>query len=385
MDGGSTRNGASAASGTTVEVRSLRKTFRGNVKKGAADVHAVDNVDLKVREGELVVLLGPSGCGKTTLLRSIAGLERPDSGEVKITGRTVYSSNDGVYVPPEDRRIGMMFQSYALWPHMTVFQNVAYPLTSLKGYDKDSIRARVLDLLQKLGVGGLDHRFPGELSGGQQQRVALARALVGSPSLLLFDEPLSNIDAKVRRRLRAQLRELKQQTNFAGVYVTHDQEEAMELADTLAVMENGKIRQLATSREVYNKPASIYVADFVGEINRWKGRVERIADGAADVSTEFGTVTVHGIEPSVSKGASGWVVIRPERVSVVAAGNGAGGMNGPHFPGVVKDSIYFGARYELRVDMGHSEVTAWMADAASTRGDRVEVVLAKDSIQWLSE
>ncbi len=150
----------------------------------------------------------------------------------------------------------------------------------------------------------------------------------------------------------------------------------------LAVMESSNIRQLATSREVYNRPASIYVADFVGEINRWKGRVESITDGAAEVSTEFGTVTVPSIAPSVGKGATGWVVIRPERVSVVLPATAPIRNNGPHFPGVVKDSIYFGARYELRVGMGQAEVTAWMADAASTRGDQVEVVLAKDSIQW---
>jgi iron(III) transport system ATP-binding protein len=374
--------------GITVDVQRLRKIYRGG--KGHPDVLAVDDVDLTVREGELVVLLGPSGCGKTTLLRCIAGLERPASGQITINDRVVYSSANGTYVPPEDRRIGMMFQSYALWPHMTVFQNVAYPLASLTGYDKESTRARVQEILGNLGVAGLDHRYPGELSGGQQQRVALARALVGSPSVLLFDEPLSNVDAKVRRRLRAQLRELKQQTSFAGVYVTHDQEEAMELADTLAVMENGKIRQLAPSHEVYTRPASIYVADFVGEINRWKGRVESAAGGNADVLTELGRFIVGDVPTSVSRDNTGWLVIRPERVSLALAG-GAGDDTSYRFRGTVRDAIYFGARFEYRIAMAGSEITAWLPDDAIAQslklraGDEVDVMLPKDSVRWLPE
>jgi iron(III) transport system ATP-binding protein len=283
----------------------------------------------------------------------------------------------------------MMFQSYALWPHMTVFQNVSYPLASLSGYDKETTRARVQDVLSDLGVAGLDHRYPGELSGGQQQRVALARALVGSPSVLLFDEPLSNVDAKVRRRLRAQLRELKQQTSFAGVYVTHDQEEAMELADTLAVMENGKIRQLAPSHEVYTRPASIYVAGFVGEINSWKGRVESAANGTADISTEFVRLTVGDVPASVGRGGTGWLVIRPEHVGLVATGSGTT-ENVHRFPGVVRDAIYFGARFEYRIAMAGTEITAWISDDSTQHlrprvGDAVDVILPKDSVRWLPE
>jgi len=375
--------------GITVDVRKLQKIYRGNIRKGHSDVLAVNDVDLAVREGELVVLLGPSGCGKTTLLRCIAGLERPVSGEIRINDRVVYSSQSGTYVPPEDRRIGMMFQSYALWPHMTVFQNVSYPLASLSGYDKETTRARVQDVLSDLGVAGLDHRYPGELSGGQQQRVALARALVGSPSVLLFDEPLSNVDAKVRRRLRAQLRELKQQTSFAGVYVTHDQEEAMELADTLAVMENGKIRQLAPSHEVYTRPASIYVAGFVGEINSWKGRIESAANGTADISTEFVRFTVGDVPASVGRGGTGWLVIRPEHVGLVATGSGTT-ENVHRFPGVVRDAIYFGARFEYRIAMAGTEITAWISDDSTQHlrprvGDAVDVILPKDSVRWLPE
>jgi ABC-type Fe3+/spermidine/putrescine transport system ATPase subunit len=219
--------------------------------------------------------------------------------------------------------------------------------------------------------------------------VALARALVGSPSVLLFDEPLSNVDAKVRRRLRAQLRELKQQTSFAGVYVTHDQEEAMELADTLAVMENGKIRQLAPSREVYTRPASIYVADFVGEINRWKGRVESAANGVAEISTELGRFTVADVSASVSRDSTGWLAIRPERVGLTQAG-GVADDKTHRFRGKVRDAIYFGARFEYRVAMAGTEITAWLSDETQHNfqpraGDEIDVILPKDSVRWLAE
>jgi iron(III) transport system ATP-binding protein len=241
------------AEGLVVEALGLRKDFSGRGADGRqGSVVAVDGVDLRVRSGELVVLLGPSGCGKTTLLRCIAGLERPTGGEIRVRGRTVFSHTNGCFVPPEHRRIGMMFQSYALWPHMTVSENIGYPLTALPRPER---QARVVEMLDRLGIAGLGHRYPGELSGGQQQRVALARALVASQSLLLFDEPLSNVDAKVRRRLRTELRDLKRRSNFAGIYVTHDQEEAMELADTLVVMESGQVRQVASPRAVYERHA----------------------------------------------------------------------------------------------------------------------------------
>jgi iron(III) transport system ATP-binding protein len=372
--------------GTIVEVAGLTKIYGGDARKRIADVLAVDDVHLAVGEGELVVLLGPSGCGKTTLLRCIAGLEKPDRGEIRIGERTVFSSARRAYVPPEARRIGMMFQSYALWPHMTVFQNVAYPLASLASHRKEATPALVDDLLRRLGVAGLDHRYPGELSGGQQQRVALARALVASPSVILFDEPLSNVDAKVRRRLRAELRDLKAQTGFAGIYVTHDQEEAMELADTLAVMEAGRIRQRDTGREVYCRPASVYVADFVGEINRWQGRIEEITGGSAIASSPMGRFAISEIGADVRRGDTGWIAIRPERVALQApAGDGGGPLRGH-----VHDAIYLGARLEYRVRLPQMEMTAWMPDrqdpaSLPRRGDPVDVVLAEDSIRWLAQ
>ncbi|MDX3905923.1 MAG: ABC transporter ATP-binding protein [Pigmentiphaga sp.] len=378
--------GLPAGSEAIVRVSHLTKIYPGDGRKGHDGVLAVDAVDLTVRRGELVVLLGPSGCGKTTLLRCIAGLEKPDGGEIQINGKTVFSSRHHVYVPPEHRHIGMMFQSYALWPHMTVFQNVAYPLTALDGYDKESIRARVADVLGRLGIVGMDHRYPGELSGGQQQRVALARALAGAPSVMLFDEPLSNIDAKVRRRLRRELRELKAQAGFSGIYVTHDQEEAMELADTLAVMESGRISQSASGRDVYEHPASIYVAEFVGEINRLQGRVETISGGEAVIATPLGKLPVSGVGLGARTGDDGWLTIRPEQVAVAPAGSPPS-QPGPSFPGVVQDAIYFGARQELRLEVAGTPMTAWTTgrawnQAAMRPGDAIDVTLPAASLRW---
>ncbi len=366
-----------------VQVTGLRKIYRS---AGRAGVVAVDGVDLNVREGELLVLLGPSGCGKTTLLRSVAGLEMPDEGEITIGGRRVFSSPKRLNLAPEQRRIGMMFQSYALWPHMTVYQNVAYPLSAEARVSRGEVQARVQDLLTKLGVAGFDHRYPGELSGGQQQRVALARALVASPSVILFDEPLSNVDARVRRRLRAQLRELKHQTRFAGIYVTHDQEEAMELADTLAVMEHGKIRQMASSHEVYTRPASLYVAGFVGEINRWAGRVESVIGETAVVSTAFGTFTVGRL--GAQTGAQGWLVIRPERIRIRVPGSSPA--NVAALRGTVQEATYFGSRCEIRVDVGQESIMAWMFDVDATSnypapGEEVDVLPEPGSLQWLND
>ncbi|MCC6472295.1 MAG: ABC transporter ATP-binding protein [Burkholderiales bacterium] len=371
-----------------VRVDGLAKSYRSG---GHPPVPAVDGVDLGVRVGELLVLLGPSGCGKTTLLRCIAGLETPDAGEILIGGRRVFSAANRVGLPPEERRIGMMFQSYALWPHMTVFENVAYPLTSLSREARRDVRAKVQDVLSRLGVAGFDHRYPSELSGGQQQRVALARALVASPSVILFDEPLSNVDARVRRRLRAQLRELKQQTRFAGIYVTHDQEEAMELADTLAVMDHGRIRQIAPGREVYNRPASLYVAGFVGEINRWAGQVEAVEGSSAQVSTGLGTLRLALERAGVGPGDQGWVVIRPERVKLLRAGApGVPAEDEPRLRGTVRESTHFGARCEVLVDVSGQQVMVWMFDVDSScsypePGETVEVLPESASLRWLPE
>ena len=373
-------DGAAAAQSSVVEISGLRKHYVGRGGDGRKGVvAAVDGVDLQVRAGELVVLLGPSGCGKTTLLRCIAGLEQPAAGEIRVRGRTVYSAAQGTFVPPEDRHIGMMFQSYALWPHMTVAQNIGYPLSKL---DRGQREARVTEMLDRLGIAGLGHRFPGELSGGQQQRVALARALVASDTLILFDEPLSNVDAKVRRRLRAELRDVKRRTGFAGVYVTHDQEEAMELADTLVVMDSGQIRQVAPPREVYERPASIYVAGFVGEINRWSARVAQAGAGTARMTCALGDLQAADLHTPPAAGEEGWLGIRPEHVSLLREG----GPNPNTVPAVIQDVVHLGPRVECRLTAAGEPLTAALTPETAeglAPGQPVHVRLPAEKLRWL--
>lgn len=295
-----------------ISAQGLRKSFG---KPGPGAVHALDGVSLDVRAGEFVVLLGPSGCGKTTLLRSIAGLETPESGEIVISDRTVYSSSTKVNVPSERRGINMMFQSYALWPHMTVFDNVAYPLRSHR-VSKAETAPRVERLLGRIGIAELASRYPSELSGGQQQRVALARALAVDPSCVMFDEPLSNVDAKVREQLRVELVQMHQRMGFSAVYVTHDQVEAMQLADRLVVMRRGSIEQQGTPEEIYRFPRTRYVANFIGQCNELEGEVRTVRDGRVTVATASGDVEVEQ-EGAWSPGDAVVAIIRLEDLRVL--------------------------------------------------------------------
>lgn len=233
------------------------------VTKGWSGAKAVDNLSLSMGKGEFVTLLGPSGCGKTTTLRMIAGLEDPDDGDIYINGRLVFSAAQGVNVPPPQRGLGMIFQSYALWPHMTVFDNVAFGLVQQK-VAKGEIKARVMHALEQVDLAPFAHRFPSELSGGQQQRVAVARMVVVSPQLLLMDEPLSNLDTRLRMQMRASLKRMHEETNTTVVYVTHDQEEALTLSTRIAVMNKGRLEQYEPPEDVYERPATQFVAEFTG-------------------------------------------------------------------------------------------------------------------------
>ncbi|HXG53246.1 MAG TPA: ABC transporter ATP-binding protein [candidate division Zixibacteria bacterium] len=289
-----------------ISIRKLKKTFHG--RRGAVD--ALRSIDLEVGEGEFCVLLGPSGCGKTTTLRCVAGLEKPDGGEIEISGRLVNSAERGVYVPAEKRDLGMVFQSYAIWPHMTVFQNVAFPLTQgQKRVSKAAVGERVRNALARVQLAGLEDRPATDLSGGQQQRVAMARALVTEPKILLMDEPLSNLDARLREQMRVELRKITKAIGVTTLYVTHDQAEALSLGDKVCVMHNGEILQVAPPHEIYAKPVDLFVAQFVGEMNFVKGKVT----GAAQVECPLGTLRLP-LPPGVGAGYAVTLAIRPEHV-----------------------------------------------------------------------
>jgi len=288
------------------------------VSKRFGAVRAVDEVSLDAEEGRFLTLLGPSGCGKTTTLRMIAGLERNDDGRIQIGERVMSSPEDGIFVPPERRNIGMVFQSYAIWPHMSVFDNVAYPLR-IRKRPADEIRRRVGETLELLSMNGLSERPATALSGGQQQRVAIARALVFEPSILLMDEPLSNLDAQLREQMRVQLRELQQRLGITTVYVTHDQEEAMVLADRIAVLHQGRLVQLGPPEEVYHRPSSRTVAAFFGMPNLLAGR---IAELRREGERMFARLSGEGWEgwcqaPSdVRAGEEVTAVVRPEAIEM---------------------------------------------------------------------
>ena len=280
--------------------------------KTFGDFTAVNHVSINVEEGQLVTFLGPSGSGKTTIMRMIAGLMEPDEGEITISDRVVFSRSQGINMLAEKRGIGMVFQSYAIWPHLTVFDNIAYPL-KIRKFSKSEIKQKVAEVLSLVKMGDLSSRYPGELSGGQQQRVALARALVYSPRLLLLDEPLANLDAKVREIVRFELKEVQRRTKVTTIYVTHDQSEAMVLSDKVIVMENGMVVQEGTPFEIYHKPQSKFVADFIGVSNCIPGVISRIEEGRPIVKTEEGgEITCSGLNSHLDVDRQVLLCIRPE-------------------------------------------------------------------------
>ncbi|MBC7099607.1 ABC transporter ATP-binding protein [Candidatus Bipolaricaulota bacterium] len=279
------------------------------------EVRAVDDFSLEVERGELVTLLGPSGCGKTTSLRILAGFELPTSGEVYIDGQRM------TYVPPQRRPTSMVFQSYGLFPHMTVFQNVAYGL-KVRRLPRNEIKRRVAEVLALVGLQGLEDRGVGQLSGGQQQRVALCRAIVVQPKVLLFDEPLSNLDAKLRKGTREQIRRIQKELGITSLYVTHDQAEAMSISDRIAVMNAGRLQQLGTAEEIYSRPANRFVADFIGEANFLSARVLSCGDGRVRIRLLGKEIEVSQSGMAFRPGQEVDVVVRPEAVDILPEGEG---------------------------------------------------------------
>jgi ABC-type Fe3+/spermidine/putrescine transport system ATPase subunit len=363
-------------SGSALKLVQLTKHF-GRVK-------AVDALSLEVGQGEVFTLLGPSGCGKTTTLRLIAGLEEPDDGEIFFGERVVVSARNGIFVPTHKRQLGMVFQSYAIWPHMTVFDNVAYPLR-VRHVPGTQIRERVARVLDLVGLVGLAQRPAPQLSGGQQQRVALARALVSEPSMLLLDEPFSNLDAKLREQMRIQLKLLLEHLAITAVFVTHDQVEALSLSDRIAVLNAGHVEQLGPPRELYERPATPFVRDFLGSTVLLRGTL------GPDASPQCVAIELEGL-PGValsaprppgagwSAGDRVWVAIRPEDVQLQAP-EGDGALSSC-LPGTIEAVLFVGNHCECRVRLDNDEgvllnVSRW---TTLREGDAVRLLAPAHSI-----
>jgi ABC-type Fe3+/spermidine/putrescine transport system ATPase subunit len=317
-----------------------------NLTKRFGSLAAVSDVSLVIEQGELFTLLGPSGCGKTTLLRLLAGFYAPDAGTIRFGERVVNA------VPPHERGIGMVFQNYALWPHMTVSENVSYGLKLRKVASPERAR-RVDEVLEKVGLAGLGGRYPGQLSGGQQQRVALARALVLNPQMLLLDEPLSNLDAKIRVQVRSEIRKLQKDLGITAVYVTHDQEEALAMSDRIAVFNQGKACQIGPPKTLYERPSTRFVADFIGINNIVEGTVRSVEGPQRSLRAEtaFGEIwAVH--DERLRAGDRCWICIRPENLTL----NEASGGERNRFSGRIVLTAYLGNTLRYDVDLGGGAV-----------------------------
>jgi iron(III) transport system ATP-binding protein len=335
---------------------------------------ALDGVDLDVFDGEFLTILGPSGCGKTTLLRVFAGFENPDTGDVVLGGATITD------VPPNERPLAMVFQNYALFPHLNVADNVGYGL-KVAGVGKEERAERVDVALTIMDLSGLGERLPNQLSGGQQQRVALARSIVIQPQVLLFDEPLSNLDARLRDQMRSELRRLQRQLGITSVYVTHDQNEAMAMSDRIVVMNHGRIEQIGSPREIYEEPVSLFVANFVGQANVLEAAVESASDGSATAIVLGGRTTAK-ISGDLNGSSKAAMVVRPESIelSPQEASSSTAGRNALSTRGTIRTAEYLGSSIHYTVELDDGTiilVTEHRGTAAASlpfqEGEPVEV------------
>ncbi len=348
-----------------VKVVDLVKGFQA--ERGT--VLACNGISFEVPQGRFFTLLGPSGCGKTTTLRCIAGLERPDGGEITLDERPVYSSRQGLFVAPNQRGIGMVFQSYAIWPHMTVFDNVAFPLrVGRRGLSRAAVAERVRGALAVVRLDGLEQRPATKLSGGQQQRLALARALVREPHVLLLDEPLSNLDAKLREQMRLELRQLQRQLGLTTIYVTHDQVEALSMSNVVAVMHEGRIVQVGPPRDIYERPQTRFVADFIGLTNLIPGQVVGPDGDLYRVDTAQGPLrcTIAG---GAAPHSDVLVSIRPEDVAIRDGGTEPGAWDA-----TVEHVVFLGESVDCRLAVGGLMLRAHAHPSLRVRrGDRVSL------------
>ncbi|HSB73973.1 MAG TPA: ABC transporter ATP-binding protein [Candidatus Methylomirabilis sp.] len=369
---GSDMNGSEASvDAVGIRIEGISKRFAHRVK---GEVYAVRDVSLTVQPAELLTLLGPSGCGKTTTLRMIAGFEQPEAGRVFI------GPQDVTGLMANQRNIGFVFQNYALFPHLSIFENVAYGLRVQRKTEGDIARA-VGEVLSLVGLQGYDRQFPNQLSGGEQQRVALARAIVIRPRVLLFDEPLSNLDAKLRVHMRGELRELQKRLQITAVYVTHDQEEAMAISDRIAVMHHGRIVQEGSAETLYHRPASEFVAGFIGRTNLLAGKVLHVGPEGAEVEVAGARLTVTSRAVPLTAGAAVRLVVRPEVIEI-RHGDPGGGIRGK-----IVSRTFLGEKAEYRVRVGEDilQVTSYSSGQRGvfTPGQSVTLHLQTDDIPLL--
>ena len=358
----------------SISIQNLVKHFR---RENGTEVRAVDDISIDVPSGDFLVLLGPSGCGKTTLLRCIAGLEKPTSGRISTQRGVVFDSVKRFNLPPEARRIGMVFQSYALWPHMTVFDNVAYPLRSNRALKAD-IHSQVTGTLDVLGIGELAHQYSGQLSGGQQQRVALARALIAGADTVLFDEPLSNVDARVRDELRIEIREMQRKLGFTSVYVTHDREEAMALGTHIAVIEQGRVAQIGTPKEIYSQPSSAHVARVLGSTTEISGTVKGREGDHAVINTKLGLIRV-STSRHFTTGDIILLVTRP--VDWQIDFNDSPSVN--QWRAFIKEGTYLGTRNEYIVAVEDVLIHVWHRGEILPQGSQVWISIPPAAVHIL--